>query len=288
MASNYKYKSKNTIKSQFYNSSAGVGTCVYDISFNNNPITIASPNIPTGTGDAVIISTSIYSQTFDGFNTISYYKAATAGLLNGGLFNGKLNYFSLDNTAIQTYTFNNSSIIKAGSFTTTNGACAVSFTNPTFINIPHVVVSPTGLSSLIISCVVNNRTTTGFNALSLCKDGRNNEAGGGYYAGTFNYIAVDNVAISTYKSNTGPTIKSGIFNTDASGLCTISNLDFNTGSVSVYCSPIDNTDTKLITYNIRSVSTSSFSMSACYKDGNSGQNGGNVFDGSFNYIAVAF
>lgn len=289
MASNYKYKSKNTIKSQSYTSlTTGIGTCVYDVSFNNVPITITSPYITAVS--AVILSTSIYNQTVNGFNTITYYKAAASGFTNGGPFSGTLNYFSLDNDAIQTYTFNNSPIIQAGSFTTNAGGAYSASFNKTFNNIPHVVVSPTstGLTSAIISCVVNNRTTTGFDALSLFKDGRSGQSGGGYYSGTFNYIAVDNSAVSTYKSNAGPTITSGVFNTDTFGSCTISNLGFNTGTVSVYCSPIDNANTNMISYNIRSVSTSSFSVSAYFKDGNSGQNGGGVFDGSFNYIAVAF
>lgn len=296
MANNYNYKTKDSMKSSNITTTPSF---TYDASFVNLPITIASlfDSSTTTTFNDNIVSTCIYGQSDISFSSITTYKNAEAGMTNGGLLTyGTVNYFSVDNVATQQYKYQGSVVMEAGMFTISanTGLATVPFSN-SFLNPPIVVVCPTGNLSVpqIISCSIVSATTAQFTALSLYKDGRNNQDGSGYYyninsqlPGTFNYIAVDDTAINlAYKISGGPIINCGTFTT-VSGTATVTGLGFSNGTVKVFCSPTGNTTTTMITCTITGVSRTQFSVSAFYKDGRNGQNGGGVYNGSFNYIAV--
>jgi hypothetical protein len=289
MTTNYKYKSKDTMKAlSSTTATTGINTPTYT-AFENVPITIAASRaLSTSTS---LVSTSITSQTTSGFNSVSYYKVATANTSAGGTFaSSEVNYFSIDNTAIQGYKNNGFPIIQAGGFTIPSTSdYTVSF-NTTFQNNPIVVVCPTGdTTHHIITATVKSTTTTSFVVTSYYKDGRSGRAGGGRYCkgslpGTFNYIAVDPVAVSKYKSSSGPTVKAGTVTPDV----TISGLGFASGkTVYVFCSPIGDTSHYMISCNVTSVSPDSFSIKGLAKDGRNNEDGGAGWTNTFNYIAIA-
>jgi hypothetical protein len=311
MTTKYKYINKDIMKCGNYTTSGtGRGDVTYfpstDISFNNVPITIASP---FSTGN-VLVTTCIYNQNVSNFDSISYYKQGSNNSVSGGQFNnGTIFYFSIDDNAIQKYKYNGKPIIKAGTFeiTTSTGKKTHSF-GDTFTNNPIIVVCPIGEVPEIITCTVISTTTTDFSVVSYFKDGVNSgRRGGPYYTGNnlydifgnyiiavdntahFNYIAVDNSAMDSYYSNGNRTIKCGTFTTGADGKITgtAPSLGFPTGStVRVFCSPTGETGTGMVTCNIVSVSESTFTVLALLKDGRDNQDGGSVYAGNFNYIAV--
>jgi hypothetical protein len=295
MTANYNYKTKDCMKSDNYASSSavnGVKTIAYAENFENVPITIASMTDANAITNTNVVSTCIYSPLVSGFSAISYYKDATTGLAGGGPINyGLINYFSVDNTAILTYTYKNSPIIQSGTFTIPSPGTTqytVTFANA-FQNEPIVVVCPSGNVNEVITSYIVSTTSSNFNVISLFKDGANNGDGGGYYYGNFNYIAVDNTAISTYTSNGGPIIKCGTFTTANNGtydgIGTVTGLGFNTGSVKVFFNP-RGINTIMISCCITSVSSTQFSVSSFWKDGSNGGKNGGAINASFNYIAI--
>jgi hypothetical protein len=295
MASNYNYNSKKSMICGNYTSTNG-GTTAYinTDTIENIPITITSPEAVSifGPGNNVIISTVVYSQNITNFSAVTYYKNAASGALNGGVYSGKINYWSLDNTALQSYKYNESSIIQAGTFTTVNGTKTITF--PTVFNrAPCIVVCPTSTASFsgIISCALNfGATTSQFTVTSVYKDGNNNQDGGGYYSGSFNYIAVDNTAVINYLSNSKPIIQCGTVTVNGSTSKTFLEA-FPTGTtVRVFCSPSWDSAApmNLISYSISSVSITTFTITASSKDGRRGENGGGYYTGTFNFIAVGF
>lgn len=289
MTTNYKHINKDMIKCGDYITSNTGTLGLGDVSYNqtnNAPITIASPYY---SANDFLVTTCIYDQTSSGFKSISTFKD-NDGNLGGPFNNGTIYYLSVDNEAIQNYKYNGKPIIQAGTFTTSsNGTITETFSNA-FENAPIVVVCPNGTGYAIITCRIYQTTTTSFDVISYYKDGSNGENGGGVYSGgSFNYIAVDSTAIDKYKLNDNPIIKCGTFTTNTNGTITTAttpSLGFPTGAnVRVFCSPRGN-NINLVTCNIVSVSPSTFTVLAVYKDGRNGENGGGTWDGNFNYIAV--
>jgi hypothetical protein len=271
----------------------GIYSATYSgTAFANSPLTLISAS---GETLNLAVSTIVYNQTTAGFTTLSIGKDANAGqsgatrYYNTTTMPGVMMYASFDNTAINNYNFNNRPIIQGGTFTTNaSGVATVSFTR-TFTNAPVVCVCPTGTFTNVVACSVNSISTSQFSALAYQKDSRSGEKGGGLYAGTFNYIAIDNTAVINYRStNNRPIIQCGTFST-TSGSATITfTTAFPSGQVNVFTSPTGATTNKMIYCTIRSNSLTSFTALSYFIDGNNGGAGGGVYSGAFNYIAINF
>lgn len=304
MATNYNFKGSDTIKSNTITviANTGVLTSSYSAAFQNAPITIIS--IKDTSSNVIIGSSCVYDASISGFTTITTTKVADG---DGGIqyyqnatkyavaLSGNLYYFSIDNNAFSNYKYNGYKTIQSGTFTiTVNDGKATTNFGSTFQNTPIVVVCPTGNVNDIISCIVTSTTASSFSVLSFFKDGANNQSGGGaYYSnswpGTFNYVAVDATASSTYKYNGAPIIKCGTFTiTTSNGYTTVTGLGFQSGNVYVFCSPTGSF-TGMVSYIITEVSLTKFSVFATYKDSAGGGSGGGLYYGAgstFNYIAI--
>lgn len=189
------------------------------------------------------------------------------------------------------YRYNGFPIIQCGTFTTAPNPSVtknIIFQEPFRTSTVYVVANAIGNTDyFMVSPYIFNRSSTGFSVRATFKDGRNNQSGGGYYGGPFNYIAMSADFVyynSVLNSVAYPFIVAN--NTSSYGSITYPN---SLGSTSSFFTATIDADLALQigAYSVYAESGTGCTTVATFKDATQGNNGGNYYTGGGNYIAIA-
>tara|TARA_B100001059_G_scaffold236286_1_gene285966 strand:+ start:563 stop:1561 length:999 start_codon:yes stop_codon:yes gene_type:complete len=329
MSNNFTYNDKSIFITE-YNVSMTDGSCniTFDPPFDSN---ITSDNIYVvatsfHTADSNIICFNVADITYDGCVIYGNYKEING--FAGDPYDGSFNYIAVTNL-----NFNNNNNNEyalniptatgvAPLFVCGSGTCtgtAQVFTTIDFPNTTNPYNNGGKISIIATARITDNYPTTtdmvaftttnvtndSFQIIGNLKDGRDNESGGGYYNGSFNYIAIPGDAYyngqdfpiyNYFLYDDSPIIQVGAGLCQSDGTATIyydisfNNLTTITTTVMALWDYNPNSSTNMISFNILQQNYGSCNIIGYSKDGRGGSqySGGNPYNGHFNYISLGY
>jgi hypothetical protein len=199
------------------------------------------------------------------------------------------------------YTYNGFPFIQCGTFTTNGNSTARNVTFPTPFNAQFfnvcVVATATGFTNyFMVTAYVFSITNTGFSVNATFKDGRNGQDGGGYWNGSFNYIAFAPTTGLGYTGYLFPynnvegyeIVSSSQFSSPSTaGVKTFIGISCAAPNIFMVASPTGDNSYFLVAYSLYAGATSTASLVGTFKDGRAGQDGGGYYQGNGNFIAIA-